>query len=167
MVRRTRWAAVSGTPSGGSEGGVHAVSPRPANKPGHSATPPAPPGCITFTSAISGACPKPKPASARTAANRSSNGTSSPSPTTAWSRAVALSAGRGLRGVGPPETAPSEVRETQRALAGVDGKCRILPGIDIGISTGKNSRKASPEDTYATVAAALKAGADGVILSRK
>jgi hypothetical protein len=58
-------------------------------------------------------------------------------------------------------------RETQRAIKGVEGKCRILPGIDIGIPTGKNSRKASAEDTYAAVAAALKAGADGVILSRK
>ena len=58
-------------------------------------------------------------------------------------------------------------RETQRALAGVQGKCRVLPGIDIGIPTGKDSRKASPEDTYAAVAAALKAGADGLILSRK
>jgi hypothetical protein len=58
-------------------------------------------------------------------------------------------------------------RETQRALAGVQGKCRILPGIDIGIPTGKNSRKASPGDTHAAVTAALKAGADGLILSRK
>ncbi len=58
-------------------------------------------------------------------------------------------------------------RETQRALAGVQGKCKIFPGIDIGIPTGKRSRKASPEDTYAAVAAALKAGADGLILSRK
>jgi hypothetical protein len=58
-------------------------------------------------------------------------------------------------------------RETQRALAGVQSKCSILPGIDIGIPTGRNSRKASPEDTYAAVAAALKAGADGLILSRK
>jgi len=58
-------------------------------------------------------------------------------------------------------------RETQRSLAGVQGKCRVLPGIDIGIPTGKNSRKASPEDTHAAVAAALKAGADGLILSRK
>ncbi|MBM3841550.1 MAG: twin-arginine translocation signal domain-containing protein [Verrucomicrobia bacterium] len=58
-------------------------------------------------------------------------------------------------------------RETKRAIEGVQGKCRILPGIDIGIPTGKSSRKASPEDTYAAVAAALKAGADGLILSRK
>ena len=58
-------------------------------------------------------------------------------------------------------------RETQRALAGVQGKCRILPGIDIGIPTGKNSRKASADDTYAATRAALKAGAPGIILSRK
>src|SRR3989441_68408 len=58
-------------------------------------------------------------------------------------------------------------RETKRALDGVQGKCRILPGIDIGIPVGKNSRKASPEDTYAATAAALKAGAHGVIFSRK
>ncbi len=58
-------------------------------------------------------------------------------------------------------------RETKRALEGVTGKCQILPGIDIGIPTGRASRKASPEDTYAAVAAALKAGADGVVLSRK
>ena len=58
-------------------------------------------------------------------------------------------------------------RETKRAIDGVHGKCRILPGIDIGIPTGRNSRKASPEDTYAATKAALAAGADGVILSRK
>jgi hypothetical protein len=58
-------------------------------------------------------------------------------------------------------------RETQRALAGVASKCKVLPGIDIGIPVGKNSRKASADDTYAATAAALKAGADGLILSRK
>ena len=58
-------------------------------------------------------------------------------------------------------------RETRRALAGVQGKCKVLPGIDIGIPTGRRSRKASPDDTYAAAAAALRAGADGLILSRK
>ena len=58
-------------------------------------------------------------------------------------------------------------RETKRALVGVGGKCRILPGIDIDIPTGRSSRKASPDDTFAAVAAALRAGAGGVILSRK
>ncbi|HTI70949.1 MAG TPA: hypothetical protein VMF06_13350 [Candidatus Limnocylindria bacterium] len=47
------------------------------------------------------------------------------------------------------------------------GQCRILPGIDIGITTGKNSRKATPDDAYAATKAALAAGAQGIILSRK
>lgn len=54
-------------------------------------------------------------------------------------------------------------RETQRALAGVQGKCRIFPGIEIGIG----DRKATPEETYDATFAAFKAGADGIILSRK
>jgi hypothetical protein len=58
-------------------------------------------------------------------------------------------------------------RETRRALAGVNGKSRILPGIDIDIPTGGKSRKASPEDTYAATRAALQAGAHGLIFSRK
>lgn len=58
-------------------------------------------------------------------------------------------------------------RETQRALEGVKGKCKILPGIDIGIPTKPTSRKGSSQDTYLATAAAYKAGADGVILSRK
>ncbi len=58
-------------------------------------------------------------------------------------------------------------RETKRAIAGVQGKCKILPGIDIGIPTAATSRKASPDDTYAATKAALTAGADGLIFSRK
>jgi hypothetical protein len=74
----------------------------------------------------------------------------------------------GLRDLPAAGLSPDYVaRETQRAIKGVAGKCRILPGIDIGIPTARNSRKASPDDTYAAVSAALKAGADGLILSRK
>jgi hypothetical protein len=58
-------------------------------------------------------------------------------------------------------------RETKRALAGVQGACLILPGIDIDIPTSKTSRKATPEDTHAATRAALGAGADGIIFSRK
>ncbi|MDP4250765.1 MAG: hypothetical protein Q8918_11710 [Bacteroidota bacterium] len=58
-------------------------------------------------------------------------------------------------------------RETQRAVAGVKGRCLILAGIDIGIPTEAASRKGSPEDAYAATRAAFNAGADGVILSRK
>lgn len=54
-------------------------------------------------------------------------------------------------------------RETQRALNGVQGRCKILPGIEIGIG----SRKASPKETYDATYAAFQAGADGIILSRK
>lgn len=59
------------------------------------------------------------------------------------------------------------MRETQRAKAGVQGKSLILPGIDVNIPTGINSRVASAEDTYAATLAAFKGGADGVVLSRK
>ena len=59
-------------------------------------------------------------------------------------------------------------RETQRALAGIRGyRCDILPGIDINIPVGRNSRVQSPDDAYAATFAALKAGAQGVLLSRK
>jgi hypothetical protein len=59
-------------------------------------------------------------------------------------------------------------RETKRALAGVKGTgCKIYPGIDIDIPTGANEKKTSPEDVYASTTAGLKAGAEGVLFSRK
>jgi len=64
-------------------------------------------------------------------------------------------------------SADTVFRETQRAIKGVKGKCLIFPGIDVNIPTAKNSRKASEQDTYKATLAAYKAGADGVILSRK
>jgi len=58
-------------------------------------------------------------------------------------------------------------REMRRAIAGAKNKCKVLAGIDVNIPTAPGSRKASPEDTYAATEAALKAGSDGIILSRK
>lgn len=58
-------------------------------------------------------------------------------------------------------------REMERAIAGVKGKCRVVAGIDVNIPVAEGSRKASPEDTYAATAAALKAGSNGIVLSRK
>ena len=59
-------------------------------------------------------------------------------------------------------------RETKRALAGAAGtKTLIWPGIDIDIPTADTSSKSTPLGTKAAVAAALKAGAPGVLLSRK
>ena len=67
-------------------------------------------------------------------------------------------------GLSPDYVAP---RNAARARGRARANAEILPGIDIGIPTAATSRKASPEDTYAATAAALKAGADGVIFSRK
>jgi len=62
-------------------------------------------------------------------------------------------------------------RETRRAIAGLstDGQApiQIWPGIDIDIPTGRDEKKTEPQDVREAVRAALGAGADGVILSRK
>jgi hypothetical protein len=58
-------------------------------------------------------------------------------------------------------------RETKRALAGVQGSVKIWPGIDIDIPTNQGEKKTRPEDVRQAVTAALNAGAQGVILSRK
>lgn len=64
-------------------------------------------------------------------------------------------------------------RETRRAINGVsshsesDGAARIWPGIDVDIPTGQNEKKTEPQDVREAVRAAFRAGADGVILSRK
>jgi hypothetical protein len=71
-------------------------------------------------------------------------------------------------------------RETRRAVAGVSshsaesasvantlGAPKIWPGIDIDIPTGQDEKKTEPKDVRDVVRAALGAGADGVILSRK
>ena len=43
----------------------------------------------------------------------------------------------------------------------------IWPGIDIDIPTGANQSKSTPQGTKDAVSAAFRAGAHGVILSRK
>jgi hypothetical protein len=58
-------------------------------------------------------------------------------------------------------------RETRRALTDVKGKCKIYPGIDIDIPTGAREKQTTPEDVFASTTAAFKAGAEGVIFSRK
>jgi hypothetical protein len=58
-------------------------------------------------------------------------------------------------------------RETKRSLAGASGKCKIYPGIDIDIPTGANEKKTTSQDVHDATTAALRAGADGIIFSRK
>ena len=59
-------------------------------------------------------------------------------------------------------------RETRRALEGVAGtNTQIWPGLDIDVPTGARHSKSTPAGTRAAVLAALRAGAHGVLLSRK
>lgn len=59
-------------------------------------------------------------------------------------------------------------REAKRAVAGAAGaKTLIWPGIDIDIPTAANHSKSTPHGTKEAVLAALRAGAHGVLLSRK
>ena len=59
-------------------------------------------------------------------------------------------------------------RETKRALAGVaDTHTQIWPGIDIDIPTEANHSKCTPQSVKEAVMAAFRAGAPGVLLSRK
>ncbi len=59
-------------------------------------------------------------------------------------------------------------RETRRAIEGAARtKTQIWPGIDIDIPTADSNSKSTPKGTKDAVMAAFKAGAHGVILSRK
>jgi hypothetical protein len=59
-------------------------------------------------------------------------------------------------------------REAKRARMALNGtKTQLWPGIDIDIPTNAANSKSTPEGTRDAVAAALRAGADGVLLSRK
>jgi len=59
-------------------------------------------------------------------------------------------------------------RETKRALDGVAGsETLIWPGIDIDIPTESGNSKCTPQSVRQAVQAAFRAGAPGVILSRK
>jgi hypothetical protein len=59
-------------------------------------------------------------------------------------------------------------RETKRARAGLtNSSTKLWPGIDIDIPTAPNHSKSTPEGTRQAVLAAIRGGADGVLLSRK
>jgi hypothetical protein len=58
-----------------------------------------------------------------------------------------------------------EARRAREALNGT--KTQLWPGIDIDIPTAATSSKSTPEGTRQAVQAAFRAGADGVLLSRK
>jgi hypothetical protein len=57
--------------------------------------------------------------------------------------------------------------ETKRAIADVKGAVPIYPGIDIDLPTAAGDKQTQPADVKAEVLAAFKAGAPGIVLSRK
>lgn len=57
--------------------------------------------------------------------------------------------------------------ETRRALEGTAGRVQIYPGIDIDVPTAEGEKHTSPDDVRSATLAALKAGANGVVLSRE
>jgi hypothetical protein len=58
-------------------------------------------------------------------------------------------------------------REAKRAIAGVSNEVPVYPGIDIDIPTGPAEKQTTPDDVREAVKAAFRAGAQGVVLSRK
>jgi hypothetical protein len=64
-------------------------------------------------------------------------------------------------------SANSVASETQRAVKLVNGAKPIYPGIDIDIPTALTEKRTQPADVKQAVLAAFKAGAPGVVLSRK
>jgi hypothetical protein len=58
-------------------------------------------------------------------------------------------------------------RETERALAGVQGTVKIYPGIDIDIPTKLTDHRTKPDDVHQSIRAAFGAGANGVVLSTR
>lgn len=59
-------------------------------------------------------------------------------------------------------------RETKRALAGAEGTDTLIwPGIDIDIPTDTGNSKCTPQSVKEAVLSVFRAGASGVLLSRK
>ncbi len=59
-------------------------------------------------------------------------------------------------------------QEAKRAREALNGtKTQLWPGIDIDIPTAQTSARSTPDGTKEAVAAAFRAGSDGVLLSRK
>jgi hypothetical protein len=57
--------------------------------------------------------------------------------------------------------------ETRRAIEGTGGKVQIYPGIDIDVPTAVGEKHTTPDDVTAATNAALRAGANGLVLSRE
>lgn len=62
---------------------------------------------------------------------------------------------------------PSYVRKwTENLIADTGGKCKVYPGIGVGVGDGGEVKPTTPEAITAAVEAALDGGAHGILLSR-
>lgn len=57
--------------------------------------------------------------------------------------------------------------ETRRLVDEVGGEIPIYPGIDVDVPTALDAKQTTPEDVKAGTLAAFRAGAGGIVLSRK
>jgi hypothetical protein len=62
---------------------------------------------------------------------------------------------------------PEYVRDwTANLIADTGGRCKVYPGIGVGVGDSPNTKPITPEDTKAAVHAAFEGGAAGILLSR-
>jgi hypothetical protein len=62
---------------------------------------------------------------------------------------------------------PEYVKEwTANLIADTGGKCKVYPGIGVGVGDGGASKVVTPEETKAAVHAAYEGGAHGILISR-
>lgn len=62
---------------------------------------------------------------------------------------------------------PEYVKQwTANLIADTGGKCKVYPGIGVGVGDGGTTKPVTPEETKAAVHAAYEGGAHGVLISR-
>lgn len=62
---------------------------------------------------------------------------------------------------------PEYVRKwTENLIADTGGKCKVYPGIGVGVGDGGKSKPITPQECYEGTLAALDGGASGILISR-
>jgi hypothetical protein len=55
---------------------------------------------------------------------------------------------------------------TENLIADTGGKCKVYPGIGVGVGDGGSSKPITADEVYAATHAAFEGGAQGVLISR-
>ncbi len=62
---------------------------------------------------------------------------------------------------------PEYVKQwTENLIADTGGRCKVYPGIGVGVGDGGKSKAITPDEVYAATQAAFDGGASGVLISR-